>query len=114
MHAGVAAADITPPLGLVLQGHYGGKPSHAVLQPIGARAIAFRSDATAVAIVTLDVIGVTRETTKAIRDAVARRTKNAPHVMVCASHTHSAPATLPTLGLTPDDTFMRALVDRAA
>jgi hypothetical protein len=114
MHAGVAAADMTPPLGLVLQGHYGGKPSHAVLHPIEARAVALRTDDAAVAIVTLDVIGVTRQTTQAIRDEVARRTKTTPHVMVCASHTHSAPATLPNLGLAPDDTFMRTLIDRAA
>jgi hypothetical protein len=115
MQAGVAAADMTPPLGLVLQGHYGGKPSHAVLHPIEARAIALRADKTAVVIVTLDVIGIERDTTAAIRSEVARRVGDQPvHVMVAASHTHSAPATLPNLGLTPDPSFMKTLVDRAA
>src|SRR5439155_10299955 len=107
MVAGVAAADITPDVGLPLQGHWNTGRSHTILYPLEARAIVFRSPERTVCIITLDIIAVTRDLVSRIRDQVHRRCDIAmDHIMVCASHTHCAPAVAATLGMRPDPNFM--------
>ncbi len=112
IQSGVAAGDITPEPGLVLQGHWNTNPSHSVLYPLEVRAIVFAEGDTQIAIATLDVIGVTKVTTDRIRAQVASACGILEdRVMVACSHTHCAPATLPCLGMTPDPKFMDRMVD---
>jgi neutral ceramidase len=93
-----------------------------VLRPLEVRAIVFESAARRVAIATLDVVGVTRETTARIRRVVEQaRGIPASGVMVLCSHTHCAPATLPCLGLSPSAEWLEriegevaACIERAA
>ena len=110
MKSGVAVADITPEPGPVLQGHWSSNPSHSVLYPLEVRAIVFEEGETRTAVATLDVIGVAKETTDRIRARV-REACGIPgdHVMVACSHTHSAPATLPSLGMEPPDGWLERI-----
>ena len=115
MRCGVAAGDFTPLPGAVLQGHWSTNPSHSVLYPLEARAAVFEQDGVRTAIVTLDVIGVTRETTQRIRERAEAACGIAPaHVMVACSHTHCSPATLPCLGMETDADYLSRIVDEAA
>ena len=115
IQSGVAARDITPEPGLVLQGHWNTNPSHAVLYPLEVRAIVFAEGDAQTTIAALDVIGVSKATTDRIRARVAK-TCGIPEdgVMIACSHTHCAPATLPSLGMTPDPKFMDRLVEATA
>jgi hypothetical protein len=114
MHAGVSAIDITPPPGLPLQGHWSSRVSRQVLHPLELRAIVLQNDEHSVCLITLDVIGVTLETTNRIRTQIHGQTGIPPdRVMVACSHTHCAPAVLPCLGLTPDPQFMQRLESAA-
>jgi neutral ceramidase len=116
LKAGVARGDITPQPGPVLQGNWGAPPSHSVLRPLEVRAIVLESGSRRAAMATVDVIGVTRQTTDRIRDVV-EGTHGIPadHVMVICSHTHCAPATLPCMGLSPSaDWIGRIEVEVAA
>ena len=107
MKSGVASSDTTPEPGPVLQGHWSSNPSHSVLYPLEVRAIVFDEGGVRTAIATLDVIGVTKETTDRIRARVTEACGiPGDHVMVACSHTHSAPATLPALGMEPPEGWM--------
>ncbi len=110
MKSGVAMADITPEPGPVLQGHWSTNPSHSVLYPLEVRAIVFEEGDVRTAIATLDVIGVTKETTDRIRARVTAACGiPGNHVMVACSHTHSAPATLPSLGMKPPEGWIERI-----
>ena len=110
MKSGVAVADITPEPGPVLQGHWSTNPSHSVLYPLEVRAIVFEEAGVRTAIATLDVIGVRKETTDRIRAQVTEACGiPGDHVMVACSHTHSAPATLPSLGTEPPEGWMATI-----
>ena len=104
MLAATASADITPDPGPILQGHASTNPSHTVLYPLELRAIVFSDGKRKVAIVTLDLIGISLAITTRIRSAVAARTGIAEDcVMVCCSHTHCGPPILPGLPSSPID-----------
>ena len=110
MKSGVASSDITPEPGPALQGHWSTNPSHSVLYPLEVRAIVFEEADVRTAIATLDVIGVTKETTDRIRARVTEACGiPGDHVMVACSHTHSAPATLPALGMEPPAGWMESI-----
>jgi hypothetical protein len=114
LSAGVAAADITPPVGPVLQGHWSLNPSHTVLRPLEMRTIIFRGGDTSVCIVALDGIGVNAQLTARLRGLI-HQSSSVPeeNILIATSHTHCAPAMLPMLGLTPDPAF-RDLIERHA
>ena len=90
--AGVAVRDITPLPGASLWG-YSDREGAATgtLDPLYAKAIAFRAGATTVALVTLDL---GRAPMQPVRERIRRRAKNAgvDYVSMMASHTHHAPA----------------------
>lgn len=112
MFAATAAADITPAPGHVLQGHGGADPSHAVLYPLEVRSIVFADGSEKAAVATVDVIGITLELTNRIRATVQRQTGiPADSILIAASHTHCAPATLGCLGMTPDPKWMKSVED---
>ena len=116
MKSGVAGIDITPEPGPVLQGHWSTNPSHSVLYPLEVRAIVFEEGGTKTAIVTADVIGVTKETTDGIRACIEEATGiPGDHVMVACSHTHSAPASLGMgcLGIDPPEGWLERITDAA-
>jgi hypothetical protein len=114
MKAGTASADITPPLGIVPQGHGTAIPSHSVLAPLEVRCVAFEDSGAAAAIITLDVIGATLELTQRIRGLVQDACGiTVDAILVASSHTHCAPPMLPLAGLSPDPDYVQRIVDAA-
>ena len=94
MRAGVAKANITPPVGLELSGWAFG-PSVGVLDELFAKVLVLESNDVKVAIVTADLIGFQTEYADAIRKGIAEKLGiKAGSVLVSASHTHSGPATM--------------------
>jgi len=95
LEVGIAATDITPPVGVRLVG-YSPRTSTAVGHPLRAEAIVVRAPGgTSWAMVTSDVIGYPRPFVQRVRGAVASRTSLAADaVMITATHTHSGPATV--------------------
>jgi neutral ceramidase len=89
---GVAATDITPPLGIPLAGYYHARGADGVLDPLFSKALVIESDGTRAAWVALDLISVTRSITDQARAAIGQATGiPADHVMIAATHTHTAP-----------------------
>lgn len=113
--AAIAAADITPPVGPTLQGHYNTNASHAVLRPLEMRTLILRNAQTSACITTIDAVGVSAQTTAHLRQLISKSAGVPEHnILIAASHTHCAPAVLGVLGMSPDPAFMKLIEQKAA
>lgn len=106
IRAGSAQADITPPLGTHLAGHGAGirRPGRKVLDPLHARAVAIESNGRRLAVLSLEVMCVTEDHTRAIRAAAKELGFEPEAVMVHAIQNHSAPS-VGCMMLDPDFPF---------
>ncbi|MCL4177058.1 MAG: neutral/alkaline non-lysosomal ceramidase N-terminal domain-containing protein [Verrucomicrobia bacterium] len=88
----VRGADITPPLGIPLAGYYHERGADGLRDPLYSRALTITRQDQTMALVTLDLIGITREITDAARDAI-HQTCGIPgtHVLISATHAHTGP-----------------------
>ena len=94
MKCGVAAADITPPVGVRLLGTQAA--SSGVSDPLLARALVLDDGADRACVITLDLVGLSLDLADRIRAAIRDECGIAPsRVMLNCSHTHSAPFSIP-------------------
>jgi hypothetical protein len=92
LEAGVARADITPPIGLLLQGYPdpdSKRTATGVRDPLYARVLVLRVGEVQLAIVDLDLVAVFRPASLAqLREATRQDVSN---LIITAIHTHSGP-----------------------
>jgi hypothetical protein len=89
--AGFAERDITPAVGSEAPGGYGKAYYKSIHDPCKVRAAVFDDGKKRVALVGLDALYVHRDTVKAVRKAIAKRTGLAEEaVLLGASHSHSS------------------------
>jgi hypothetical protein len=95
---GAAEADITPPVGLALDGYMARRGlSMGVHDPLLAQVLVLDDDHQRAVIVTLDVLAVSAAFANGLRETLASLLEASSNaVMVCASHTHCGPAGLQT------------------
>jgi hypothetical protein len=95
--AGVARAEITPPIGVMLEAYHREEPSTGVLDPLYATALALRAGESApVLLLAIDNVGLLVAETDAIRQAIAAATGlSLVQIMVLFDHTHSGPRATP-------------------
>jgi hypothetical protein len=90
LHVAFDEADITPPLGTSMPGYFRDRQATGVLDPLKAKALVLRQDKVSVALVTLDLIGMSAALVNRIRQAVKEAAKPGPqHIFVHCSHTHT-------------------------
>ena len=97
LRAGVAVADITPPIGTELcgYGYYLRRASTSVLDRLCAKALYFEYGGQSAVLITNDLCGVTAALTAQTRDLIeAALGINRERVMLACTHTHSGPATM--------------------
>ena len=98
MFAGTGKCDITPEGNVWLDGMLRAHPSEGVHDRLYARVLVLSNTAEtrqAFALVSVDVCVLGEEMTRAVQQGVEARTGiPAPHIIVAATHTHSAPSTL--------------------
>ncbi len=94
IRCGVARVDISPAPGTELAGYpFVRRPCRGTHDPLYATAMVFDSNGASAAIIALDVLAVGPSLVGTIREHIHRRLGIPPdHVLVCATHTHSAPA----------------------
>lgn len=94
--AGVATIDITPPPGCDLSGFIARQnPSVGVQDPVFVRALTLDDGQTTIALLTCDLLGLEARTVATIRQQIEQATRiPAAQIMIAASHTHSAPASM--------------------
>ncbi len=110
---GAAKRDVTPPAGLLMAG-YGGREDPAVGThlPLWARATVCAQGGRRVALVVVDVVGINRETTQEIRQAIQTKTGiPADQILMATTHTHSGPVTTKFRDVVPDAGYMVDLAE---
>ncbi len=119
MRIGMSSVDITPRVGVELSGFgpFLNRYSVGVKLPLLAKGIAFAVGGRMAVIVNCELIGVTRETARQAcvlirREIPALAEKD---ILICATHTHSGPATGCLHGWgEPDPLYLELLPDRIA
>jgi len=118
MKAGFAKSDITPRVGVQLYGFgpFLNRNSIAVRDKIWARAAAFEQNGKKMVLVSCDLIGLTRDTVRRVRELVNKATGIAPEaVMLHCYHPHSGPNPTSNLGWgEPDYPYIEVLPQRIA
>lgn len=111
--AGLADADITPPLGTHKIGWIKLIVSDHVLDPLRARAAVFESGETRLGIVQLDVLCVPASLVARIREAItAAHGFPGENVMVSATHNHAGPAVANAGEVERDDAYVATLLGK--
>ncbi len=91
---GAAQRNISPPLGTHMAGYYHVRPASAVHDDLYARAMVIDDGATAIALVTCDLVSIREESVVNAREQVARATTiPGGNVLICCTHTHTGPIT---------------------
>ncbi len=92
LRVGVAATDITPPLGIPMAGYYHERGADGVLDPLYCKAMVLESGNERVALVALDIITITRAVTDRARAEIESTTGiKGANVMISATHAHTGP-----------------------
>ena len=115
LEAGVAELDITPPLNISLAGSFTSRPAHDVHDPLRAKALVIDDGTVRVAMVVLDLIGITLADVQTVRELVQEATGIPPgHVLIGCTHTHTGPAMFRVGEVHPDPDYVRWVVRRIA
>lgn len=93
LQAGIGKIDITPPVGIELSGWGFGK-SEGVLDNLYATSLILDNGERRILLITADLIGIDERYVKRVREGIKKELGiEEDHVLICASHTHSGPAT---------------------
>lgn len=91
LRAGAATSVITPPLGEPIVGGFTPFPAEHIHDELHARCLVLDDGKTKVALVVCDLLGLHRSVALAAKEHIERELSIPPsHVMVSATHTHSA------------------------
>lgn len=111
--AGAVKVDITPPIGVWLEGIPRDKPSDALHDPLYARALVLEGNGGRVCLVTCDLIGMTNDYALQVRRRIADSLwTGVDSVVIACAHNHSGPTMLGMLD--PEDRVDRGYLDSLA
>ena len=106
LNAGSATANITPPLGTRIPGGFRPRYAENVDDELFAKAVVIDNGTTRIAMVTCDLIAIPEKVADAAKARIADRCDIFPaHVMVNATHTHTAVAIADLLGVDEDPSY---------
>jgi hypothetical protein len=110
---GSAVADITPPVGIHMGGYWGRQSGATkVHDGLMAKVLVCAMGERKVTIVAVDLVALDADSVRAIRSRIEREAgMPGDGVMVCASHTHAGPLTLPFRGMGDVDKDYMARVE---
>jgi len=112
MEMGFSRVRITPPLGTSLCGQVFEYRAKGVESELYATAMVLDDGSAQAAMVSCDVILLTTDTAREVREAAAQRTGiPAEHIIVSATHTHSGPSTMAILGAASDHGYIESMKD---
>ncbi|MBC7288483.1 MAG: neutral/alkaline non-lysosomal ceramidase N-terminal domain-containing protein [Armatimonadetes bacterium] len=114
MLVGFGTADITPPLGTPLAGHFRRRPAQGIHDPLLATAVVFEHADTRLAVASCDLLGLTEEVSNAARELIHQQVGIDPKaVLLAATHTHAGPELRPERGAA-DRSYLELLVEKIA
>lgn len=114
--AGASSVDITPPIGIAMAGYKveGQRSATGIMHPLYAQILVVNDSKTSAAIITLDLIDLTKETVRELRQKIESLTGiPGSNIMIASSHTHAGPITCKSFSDNsepdPDSTYMSTL-----
>jgi hypothetical protein len=116
-HVGFGTADITPLPGAQMPGGFFKREGKEALDKLLAVACVVYDGTTAVALVGIDTLFITRPAVEAARRAIQKATDNklpGDTILIGASHTHSGGPVGPSLGCDEDPAYTKKLADGIA
>ena len=115
LRAGFARVDITPPLGVSVQGYYEERLAGGILDPLYATAVAFDDGQRRAVLLSLDVIGIHQYLAEELRTMIGEAVGTVKEaVFLCCTHTHLAPGITAGNGLTENDEYVKGFPPEAA
>ena len=111
LRAGAAVVDITPTsFPVIVNGGFLERRASRAIEPLHARCLVLDDGRRRIAIAVVDSVGMPRDMLDAVKEGV-RSSTGIPtdHVLISATHTHSAPSVIGALGTDPDEGYSRAL-----
>lgn len=113
LRAGFARVDITPPLGVSVQGYYEERLAGGILDPLYATAVAFDDGQRRAVLLSLDVIGIHQYLAEELRTMIGEAVGTVKEaVFLCCTHTHLAPGITAGNGLTENDEYVKGAFRR--
>ncbi len=111
---GASKEDVTPAPGLLMAGYGGRKdPAEETHMPLWARACVCAQGGQQVALVVVDVVGFSRQTTQDMRRAIWEKTGiEEERILIATTHTHSGPVTTKFRDVVPDPAYMATLTEK--
>jgi len=113
--AGAAASNITPRLGISINGYFNDRQATHIHDELHARCLVLDDGQTRLAIVVCDSCMIPRE----VLDKAKRRIEEqyqlpAGHILISSTHTHTAPTSTAIFQSEPDAPYLELLVGRIA
>ena len=110
--AGAAAVDISPTeFPLNMPGGFNAKMANKVHDPFHSRALVLSDGTTTIAMVVVDTLGAGPEVLNEAKQIASEKTgMQTDRMMICSTHTHSAPASGVTSGPAPAVAYRKVLV----
>ena len=116
LRAGAAAVDITPQLfPLNMPGGFNANMAQRAHDQLHARALVLNDGTTTLAMVVVDNLGVAPEVLEEAKTFASQQTGiPVAHMLICSTHTLSAPQSIATEGSEPEIAYRKLLVDGLA
>jgi hypothetical protein len=115
LRAGAAASNITPRLGVSINGYFNERKAKGIHDELNARCLALDNGETRLAFVVCDSCMIGRETTDAIKSRIQNRTGlAADHILISATHSHTAPASVGLFMSEADLAYVDFMIGRIA
>lgn len=114
LYAGAGKVDITPPVGVELDGNLRAKPSQGIHDRLWSETVVFKSGDESVAVVSNDLLVVPKKIVTRSRIIAEEECGiDGKNILICATHTHSGPATCELLAR-PDQNYVQTLPRKIA
>ncbi|NLO72813.1 MAG: hypothetical protein GX100_01720 [candidate division WS1 bacterium] len=112
-HVGAASLSIAPPLGVSMPGYFADRRASGYRDEVGVHALWVEAEPP-LALLSLDVIALERETVATIRAAAAERLGlPGERLLIAATHTHTGPPSRPYFASDAQDAaYLESLTDR--
>ncbi len=111
MKAGFSRSDITPPLGIPIEGNFReDNLSKGVYHEIYSHSACFSDGNNVCSLTSVEICGIPGEIVREIRERVSKNTSLEPDsILICATHTHSGPV---VTGVLQPENVVRKFIDR--
>ncbi len=115
LRAGAALSNITPPLGISINGYFNDRKARHIHDELHARCLVLDDGKTRIALVICDNCLIPRSVFDNAKRLIQQQTGlDASHVLIAATHTHFAPTVLGAFQSEPDAEYIPFLTKRIA